>query len=414
MQVRSENQQNLCPAQISKPVKNEISTKVTHSRKRGSLVDLTNNNNNKRARKKNVSATKGCSKRHMTRSYFRKISTNETKKAKSDSKSKIKVANSRGGISVFNDSDAADVETVPADATIPVPATSLPEGVRNFDDDNDPIHAYCYAADLHKYYFERECKFRPSMEAIYEVQTDFTHQNRGMLLDWIIDVVQEFTLESETLFITVNLIDRTLSKILVLRGQLQLLGVACLNLAAKYAEDRGKSPLVEDLAEITDRAYTSQEILQMEKDVLDCLDFELSLPTAHAFLTRFLRCGPSGKQERALAQYISELSLMDLNMVKYKSSVIAAGALCLTRLLLRQQDGDTKNEDPLWDRNLEYHTKLTLPELHECVQDMHRHHSKMQHMKLRALYEKYSESRFAVKRNAAEIQPLTKLPFDKS
>lgn len=61
----------------------------------------------------------------------------------------------------------------------------------------------------------------------------------------------------------VNLIDRTLSKILVLRGQLQLLGVACLNLAAKYAEDRGKSPLVEDLAEITDRAYTSQEILQV-------------------------------------------------------------------------------------------------------------------------------------------------------
>ena len=102
--------------------------------------------------------TQGCSKRHMTRSYFRKISTNETKKAKSDSKSKIKVANSRGGISVFNDSDAADVETVAADAAIPVPATSLPEGVRNFDNENDPIQAYCYAADLHKYYFEREVR----------------------------------------------------------------------------------------------------------------------------------------------------------------------------------------------------------------------------------------------------------------
>ena len=56
-------------------------------------------------------------------------------------------------------------------------------------------------------------------------------------------------------------------------------------------------------------------------------------------------------------QYISELSLMDLNMVKYKSSVIAAGSLCLARLLLRQQDGDTKNENPLWVPLLHIHTR---------------------------------------------------------
>merc|ERR1712032_552902 len=106
-------------------------------------------------------------------------------------------------------------------------------------------------------------------------------------------------------------------------------GVASLNLAAKYTEDRGRSPLVEDLAEITDNAYTPREILKMEKTVLECLDFELSVPTAHAFLMRFLRCGPSNKQEGALAEYMSEMFLMDLNMVKYKASVVAAGALCL-------------------------------------------------------------------------------------
>ena len=118
------------------------------------------------------------------------------------------------------------------------------------------------------------------------------------------------------------MIDRALSKILISRGKLQLLGVACLNLAAKYTEDRGKSPIVEDLAEITDNAYKPRQILevtsytvllttqrvphnmhvQMEKDVLHCLDFELSVPTVHAFLTRFLRCGPSNQQEGALAQ----------------------------------------------------------------------------------------------------------------
>ena len=66
----------------------------------------------------------------------------------------------------------------------------------------------------------------------------------------------------------VNLIDRSLSKIVISRGQLQLLGVACLNLAAKYAEDRGKSPVVEDLAEITDNAYKPREILEVNSYTL--------------------------------------------------------------------------------------------------------------------------------------------------
>ena len=63
------------------------------------------------------------------------------------------------------------------------------------------------------------------------------------------------------------------------------------------------------------------------------------------------------------------------------------------------------------DRNLEYHTQLTVPELHECVQDMHRHHCKMQRMKLEALREKYSDSNVTAKRNAVIIKPLASLPF---
>ena len=39
---------------------------------------------------------------------------------------------------------------------------------------------------------------------------------------------------------------------------------------------------------------------------------------------------------------------MDLNMVKYKASVAAAGALYLAKLLLRQRDGNEENEGPLW------------------------------------------------------------------
>ena len=349
-----------------------------------------------------VTATR---KQYRTRSYLRKISAIETKRPKSKFCEEI---------SVFEDADDADNDATAANAELPPPAPRLPTSVRNFDNDRKSIEARCYATDLRNFFFERERKFRPSIEAINKLQTDITRQNRALLLDWIIDVVEEFTLSTETLFIAVNLIDRTLSKINILRVDLQLLGVTCLHLAAKYMEDRGTSPTVEEFAEVTDYSCQIQEILEMEKTVLQCLDFELNIPTAHAFLTRFLRCGPSSQQEGALAEYLSELFLMDINVVKYKASVVAASAMCLAKLLLRQRDGDEASKQPLWDQSLEYHTQSTVPELHECVQDMHRHHCKMQDKKLQALHEKYSESNLVANRNAVVIKPLASLPFGAS
>ena len=316
-------------------------------------------------------------------------------------------------ISVFRDPDSSNTDVIAADTEIVVPTPQLPASVRNFDNCSNPIQAHCYANDLRNFFFERECKFRPSIEAITAIQTEVSRRNRTLLMDWIIDVMEEFTLENETLFVTVNLIDRTLSEIVVPRARLQLLGVACAHLAAKYTEHRGTSPTAEEFAEITDNSCTPQEILEMERTVLRCLDFELTFPTAHSFLTRFLRCGPSSKQEGALAAYLSELFLMDLNVVKYKASVVAASALCLARLLLRQEDEDEENEQPLWDKKLEHHTQLTLPELHECVQDMHKYHCKVQDMEhLQALNEKYAESHLDANRDAVLIEPLTSLPFD--
>lgn len=402
MQVRNENQQHIA-VKKSAPVMGAIAKKASYPQKRSTLVDLTNNDC-KRARKAEGHAKKAAkvqshvAKKYRTRSFFRKLSTRKTKKIKS-----------AGDIVVFKDTANADADVQPDNTVSPVPRTQLPAGVRNLDDGNKPSQAYCYAAELHKYYFERECLFRPTMEAIYELQLDFTHQNRAMLLDWLIDVVQEFKLGTLTLFMTVNLIDRTLSLLLVPRNKLQLLGVACLNLAAKYTEDRGKTPLLEDLAEITDNAYTPRQIVRMEKKVLQVLNFELSLPNAFVFLARFLRCGPSNTEERVLAEYLSELFLLDLNRIKYKSSVVAAGALYLAKLLLQKRNG---GEGPIWDANLEYHTNLKVAQVRECVQDIHRHHNKMQYMKLQAVYDKYNESDLAVNRKVVTIEPLAEMPFE--
>lgn len=74
-------------------------------------------------------------------------------------------------------------------------------------------------------------------------------------------VHHKFDLQHETLFLTVNLIDRFLAKQNVARKKLQLVGLVALLLACKYEEV--SVPVVDDLIFISDKAYSRCEILEM-------------------------------------------------------------------------------------------------------------------------------------------------------
>ena len=65
----------------------------------------------------------------------------------------------------------------------------------------------------------------------------------------------------ETLFLTINIIDRFLEKQSVVRKNLQLVGVTAMLLACKYEEV--SVPIVEDFVVISDKAYTRKEVLDM-------------------------------------------------------------------------------------------------------------------------------------------------------
>ena len=76
-------------------------------------------------------------------------------------------------------------------------------------------------------------------------------------------VHDKFDLMKETLFLTVNLIDRFLSKQTVVRKKLQLVGLVSMLLACKYEEV--SVPVVGDLILISDKAYSREEVLEMVK-----------------------------------------------------------------------------------------------------------------------------------------------------
>ena len=63
-------------------------------------------------------------------------------------------------------------------------------------------------------------------------QPDITNSMRCILIDWLVEVAEEYRLHNETLYLATAFIDRFLSQMSVLRAKLQLVGTASMFVAS--------------------------------------------------------------------------------------------------------------------------------------------------------------------------------------
>ena len=99
-----------------------------------------------------------------------------------------------------------------------------------------------------------------------ERQPNLTWRMRALLIDWMIEVSAEFDLRRETFYLAYNYLDRYLNEARgIERQKYQLVGTAALYLACKVEEIF--APRINYFIVATDRGYTKQEILKMERDI---------------------------------------------------------------------------------------------------------------------------------------------------
>lgn len=67
-------------------------------------------------------------------------------------------------------------------------------------------------------------------------QPELNEKMRAILVDWLMDVHSKFDLSLETLYLTINIIDRFLAIKTVSRRELQLVGMSAMLMASKYEE----------------------------------------------------------------------------------------------------------------------------------------------------------------------------------
>ena len=97
-------------------------------------------------------------------------------------------------------------------------------------------------------------------------QPDITNGMRAILVDWLVEVVQEFKLEPQTFYLSMSIVDRFLSCMSVLRSKLQLVGTASIYIAAKFEEIY--PPEIADFVYITDDTYTKSQV-QWNPSIMD-------------------------------------------------------------------------------------------------------------------------------------------------
>ncbi|GAM89025.1 hypothetical protein ANO11243_070590 [Dothideomycetidae sp. 11243] len=257
------------------------------------------------------------------------------------------------------------------------------------DDHWDTSMVAEYGDEIFEYMRTLEERMRPNPHYM-DHQTECQWSMRAVLLDWLVQVHARFTLLPETLFLSVNYIDRFLSTKVVSLAKLQLVGATALFLAAKYEEVN--CPSISEIVYMVDNGYSMDEILKAERFMLSMLAFELGWPGPMSFLRRISKADDYDLETRTLAKYFLEVTIMDERFLACPPSSTAAAAHCLARLMLHKGE---------WTKPHVYYSNYTYDQLRplisvivECCENPAQHHN--------AVYQKYQDKRY--KKSAFFVQ----------
>ena len=156
-----------------------------------------------------------------------------------------------------------------------------------------------------------------------EYQPEINEKMRAILIDWLIDVNNRFHYKEETLYTTIYIMDRYLSKKVIKRKRFQLLGITSLFIASKLNEIYFRR--ISDYAFISDNTYTQDEIKIMEEDISKTLNFDFLFPSPLSFFEILSK--KLGLYEDLNSYYygqcLMQTFLMDIRSLNYSYSTIA-------------------------------------------------------------------------------------------
>ncbi|XP_054982173.1 G1/S-specific cyclin-E2 isoform X1 [Sorex araneus] len=170
------------------------------------------------------------------------------------------------------------------------------------------------------------------------LHADLEPQMRSILLDWLLEVCEVYTLHRETFYLAQDFFDRfMLTQKDVSKNMLQLIGITSLFIASKLEEIY--APKLQEFAYVTDGACSEEDILRTELMILKALKWQLCPVTVISWLNLFLQVDalkdapkvllPQYSQEQfiQIAQLL-DLCILAIDSLEFQYRILAAAALC--------------------------------------------------------------------------------------
>ncbi|ORZ14393.1 cyclin-like protein [Lobosporangium transversale] len=241
-------------------------------------------------------------------------------------------------------------------------------------DETDNLLELEYKEEIFQYMKQME-KETMAVPEHMDLQPELTWDLRPLLVDFLIEIHNHFSLQPESLYLAMNMMDRYLSKRVVYKKHYQLVGMTSLWISSKYEDSKERLPSVSQLCKLCSNTYDEAAFITMERHILKTLDYSLGHPTAEAFLKKDLEMsGENDQRLQHVAQFLMELTMFQRCFLSFGSSTIAASALFLARSICRKQI-----------------VMPTDPNVVACIQHLDNSLTNVS----KTVHEKYSRSRFS-------------------
>lgn len=222
---------------------------------------------------------------------------------------------------------------------------------------------------------------------------EITVEMRCVLIDWMIEVGEEFKMHSGTIFLAVSIIDRYLSRASssLPRNRFQLLGITAILVASKLEEMC--APTISDLVYVCDNTYSRRDIIDLEGLLVNTLCFDLTIFTTRHYIQHLIVAADDPRIDPAtkllmphIANYLVELALLDYSLTHKRPSLVASSAIYLARLSLSLEP---------WPSSLQYETYYSPKDLEAACHLLHQlfQNAPIMHY-AQAAFNKYSKPKY--------------------
>ena len=141
-----------------------------------------------------------------------------------------------------------------------------------------------------------------------------------------------------------------------------MLGVTTLLISTKYEEIY--PPELRDLLAVSENKFTRTQVLDMEREILEVLEFKVTSPSGYRFLQRYRRLSPVVNDDEVFfyAQFVLEISLLEAGFLRFKPSELAAAAIILSARQLKKVE--------CWNKEMQDHTGYSVENLADAIKEV--------------------------------------------